>query len=155
MTFRTPIEPARRGGSIRRVLLKDVPRPPHLDFRDQHDEALRCGAGVTFQWLLRARLPVKKISCAARRHSVSPAQRKQIFELCSGSAFCVQKRGLVGSPGVPSVNVPRPEKAPGEPGTPAGAACKPARHACRPTRSQACCPTCTRCSARGTASRRR
>ena len=39
---------------MRRVLLKDVPRPPHLDFRDQHDEARRFGAGVTFQRLLRA-----------------------------------------------------------------------------------------------------
>ena len=77
-----------------------------------------------------------------------PRAAEANFELCSGSAFCVQKSRLVGSSGVLSVNVPRPEMAPGEPGIPAGAACKPARHACGSARSQARCPTRTRCSAR-------
>ena len=77
---------------MRRVLLKGVPRPPHLDFRDQHDEARRFGTGVTFQQLLRARLPCQKISCAARRHTVSPAQRKQILSCAQAARFACKKK---------------------------------------------------------------
>ena len=78
---------------MRRVLLKVVPRPPHLDFRDQHDEARRFGAGMTFQRLLRARLPRQKISCAARRHPVSPAQRKKILSGAQEAHFACRNAG--------------------------------------------------------------
>ena len=101
---------------MRRVLLKCVARPPHLGFRDQHDEARRFGAGVTFQRLLCARLPRQKDHLRHKAPFCQPRAAEANFELCSGGAFCVQKRGLVGSPGVPSVNVPRPEKAQGQPG---------------------------------------
>ena len=76
---------------MRQVLLKDVPRPPHLDFRDQHDEARRFGAGMTFQRLLRARLPRQKDLLRRKAPSCQPRAAEANFELCSGSAFCVQK----------------------------------------------------------------
>ena len=72
---------------MRQVLLKDVPRPPHLDFRDQHDEARRFGAGVTFQRLLRARLPRQKDLLRRKAPSCQPAQRKKILSLAQEAQF--------------------------------------------------------------------
>ena len=66
---------------MRRVLLKDVPRPPHLDFQDQHDEARRFGAGVNFQWLLRARLPRQKDLLRRKAPSCQPRTAEANFEL--------------------------------------------------------------------------
>ena len=79
---------------MRRVLLKCVARPPHLGFRDQHDEARRFGAGVTFQRLLRARLPRQKDLLRHKApHTVSPAQRKQILSCAQAARFACKKAG--------------------------------------------------------------
>ena len=86
---------------MRRVLLKDVPRPPHLDFRDQHDEARRFGAGVTFQRLLRARLPPSKDLLRRKAPSCQPRAAEENFERRSRGSFCVQKCGLVAHLGGP------------------------------------------------------
>merc|ERR1711951_179518 len=66
---------------------------PHLDFQDQHDEPRRFCASTLFQPLLRARLPVKKVSCAARRHPVSPAQRKKILSSAQEAHFACENAG--------------------------------------------------------------
>ena len=63
---------------------------PHLDFRDQRDEPRRFCASTLFQPLLRARLPVKKVSCAARRHPVSPAQRKKNLSSAQEAHFACE-----------------------------------------------------------------
>ena len=45
------------------------------------------------QPLFCARLPVKKVSCAARRHPVSPAQRKKIFSRAQEAHFACENAG--------------------------------------------------------------
>ena len=55
-----------------------VPSPQHRDFRDQHDEPRRFCAGAAFPAAFaRAPPAVEWISCAVRRQSASPAQRKK------------------------------------------------------------------------------
>ena len=81
------------GGGFERTIPGRVPSLQHRDLRDQHDESRRFCAGVAFQRLLRARLPRQKISCAARRHPVSPAQRKQILSCAQEVRFACKNAG--------------------------------------------------------------
>ena len=81
---------------------------PHLDFRDQGDEPRRFCASTLFQPLLRARLPIKKVSCAARRHPVSPAQRKKILSCAQEANFACENAGC-GAPRRHSLKVARLE----------------------------------------------
>ena len=66
---------------------------PHLDFRDQRDEPRRFCASTLFQPLFCARLPVKNVSCAARRYPVSPAQRKKILSSAQEAHFACENAG--------------------------------------------------------------
>ena len=92
---------------MRRVLLKDVPLPPHLDFRDQHDEARRFGAGVIFQRLLRARLPRQKDLLRRKAPSCQPRAAEANFEQIVTRLICVPKPRAGGSPEAPSMRVCR------------------------------------------------
>jgi hypothetical protein len=66
---------------------------PHLDFREQRDEPCRFCASTLLQPLFCARLPVKKVSCAARRHPISPAQRKIFFCSAQEAHFACENAG--------------------------------------------------------------
>ena len=78
---------------MRRVLLKGFPRPPHLDFQDQDDEARRFGAGVIFQWLLRARLPRQKDLLRRKAPSCQPRTVKQILSCAQEVRFACKNAG--------------------------------------------------------------